>query len=206
MMGQRLAYPVLVSGFIGSGKSTLTKKLAKLFRAHYISGSQIHRTLILERLQKKEKLKAKKVSQGFWESKEGRKGTSMRLKDLSIDREVDRRLLKLLHQHPRTVSDDRLMAWLYKGKAIRIWLAASEKEAARRVSQRDHLTMKEVLPTIHQRNRTDKAIYKKLYDIDFGTDFFPFDLVLNNEGFEPKQTFRLVKGFIQMKINDKPTK
>ncbi len=191
----KLHYPILISGFIGSGKSTLAKKLAKHYRMKYVSASSIHHKLVLDRMQK-EKKNAKNIQDGFWESEAGKKGTAMRAKDLNIDKEVDRRLLKTLHAKPRAVTDARLMPWLYKQKAIRIWLSAPENTRAKRVGERDHLPTKKVLSSIRSRMKTDRGIFWKLYKIDMGKDFTPFDLVINNDKIETQQTFRIVKTYI----------
>lgn len=190
--------PIFVCGLIGSGKSTLAKHLAKTYRRTYISGSIIHKQLATEMLQLST---TKKIEDGFWETKEGKRAMKNRDENLKVDQEVDRRLLAFLRKKPNSISDSRLMPWLYKGKAIRIWLQASEHERARRVSERDTLSRAEAASSIRTRGNTDRKIYGKLYKIDFGHDLTPFDLIVNNEGFSAKQTYAIVKRFIDAKIN-----
>lgn len=189
--------PILISGFIGSGKSTLAKHLAKHFRLKYISASEIHRKLVLKRM-KNERIskKAKDVSHGFWETKAGKRGLIIRAENLVIDRTVDQTLLRELKKNPCTVTDARLMPWLYKGKAIRIWLSASEKARSQRVGKRDDIPAHEAKKDIRARMKTDKQIWKNLYGIQMGEDFTPFDVVIDNENMSAEQTFNVVKALL----------
>ncbi len=191
---KKLPYPILISGIIGSGKSTLARHLAKTYGARYVSASEIHKRIVSEKLKFQ---KTKEVKKGFWETNEGQKGTQLRAKNLSIDKQVDVELLSTLRKNKNTVTDARLMPWLYPGKGIRIWLQTSVNEGVRRVSQRDHISLAKARQTIVPRLKTDKKIWKTLYCIEFTKDLSPFDLVLNNEKLTLKQTYRIVHTFIE---------
>ncbi|MDP2666080.1 MAG: cytidylate kinase family protein [Candidatus Diapherotrites archaeon] len=192
---KKIQTPILISGLIGSGKSTLARRLGKKYGLRFISGSQVHRDVLAERLG----ISVKRMNTpGFWETELGKKGTHMRAGDLNMDKEVDARLVKRLKQFPSSITDSRLMPWQYKGKAIRIWLTAPEKERAARVAQRDGSTHHAALTAIRERGNTDQRIYKKLYGIAFGMDLSPFDLVLTNTGFTPTETFGCVDKYIRV--------
>ena len=189
--------PILISGGVGTGKSTLGKHLAKHYHRKFTSASDTHRKVIA----RLEKLDTGKMSdRTFWETKAGEKGMQARQRNLHIDRTVDETLLAALKKNPNNVSDARLMPWLYKGKAIRIYVKISEKESARRVRERDNMPISKVLPKIRKRFKADQKLFKKLYGIDYGKDFSPFDLVINTEGYEAKDTFRVVKAFVDLKL------
>ena len=189
--------PLLISGGIGTGKSTLGRNLAKHYHLKFISASDTHRR-ILAQVEKMDT--GKKDDRTFWESKAGEKGMQARQRNLQIDRNVDKTLLAALRKNPNIVTDARLMPWLYRGKAIRIYIQISEMESARRVRERDRMPLKKVLPKIRKRFKTDQKLFQKLYHINYGKDFSPFDLVINTEGYESKDTFRVVKAFIDVKM------
>ncbi len=198
-MRAKFHYPILISGFIGSGKSTLARHLAKQFGLKYVSASELHRALVLERM-KKEAKRAKKIQKGFWESEAGKKGMKIRSTNLEIDKEVDVRLLKVLNKNTHCVTDARLMPWLYKKKALRIWLTASERERSSRVGLRDDITPSMARLCIRERMKMDQKIWKNLYGIKMGKDLSPFDLVLNNDTYSAQETFNVVRAFIDGKI------
>ncbi|MEK6970232.1 MAG: cytidylate kinase family protein, partial [archaeon] len=189
--------PILISGEIGSGKSTLAKRLARKYGARYISASAIHHQLIRKRLHLQ---KTRSVSTGFWETQEGKESVQLRVKEMDIDRDVDRQLLAFLEKNPDTVTDARLMPWLYEGKAIRIWLEAEEKERVKRVSERDGMKPQEVKKDIRSRRRNDQKIWKKLYGIRFGKDPRLFDLILKNDTLSHEQTYQIIHPFIDTRF------
>lgn len=188
--------PIIISGGNGTGKSTLGKNLSKAYRMKFIRASDIHRKIF----QKELKLKEAKNDQSFWETAAAKKMEKVRSKSNIIDKQVDKKLKEYLRAHPHTVTDSRLMPWLYKGKALRIWIQVSDKEAGRRVAERDHLPAKEVQKKLTQRFKYNQKLWKKMYGIEYGKDFSPFDLVINTEGYESKDTFRVVKAFIDVKL------
>lgn len=194
-----ITFPILLSGYIGSGKSTLAKLLAKHYRIPYVSASAIHRELLKESISH-EKGNHTKISEGFWETPAGKKAMALRMKNTGIDTEVDKRLLTLLRKKPACVTDARLMPWLYSKKALRIWLTASEAERSTRVGRRDDISAAKARKEIHLRLKKDVKLWKNLYGIPFGKDLKPFDLVLNNEKYSAKETFAVVKAFIDGKI------
>lgn len=195
----KITFPILLSGYIGSGKSTLAKLLAKHYHIHYFSASAIRWELQKETISH-EKGNHTKISEGFWETPAGKKAMNERMKNTGIDKEVDKKLLALLRKNPSSVTDARLMPWLYTKKALRIWLTASEAERSTRVGRRDDIPAAKARKEIRSRLKKDVKLWKNLYGIPFGKDLKPFDLVLNNEKYSAKETFAVVKAFIDGKI------
>jgi len=197
-----ITIPILISGYIGSGKSTLAKKLAQTYHLPYISASTIHREIMNEKIAHEKGAKTK-ISNGFWETPAGKKAMALRMNNTLIDEEVDVRLLKELSKHPTSVTDARLMPWLYPKKAIRIWLTASEKARATRVGSRDNISPTQAKKEIRARLKKDIKLWKNIYGIPFGKDLKPFDLVLNNESFTKEETFDAVQAFLHDKTRRK---
>ncbi len=166
---------IIVSGFAGSGKSTLTEVLAAHFGIEFVHASDL-----LKRLQKQKAseldVKGTKAGSGFWESEEGKKYLHARQKDGSMDKELDKLLLKIAEKG-NVVLDSWTMPWLCK-KGFKIWLEVSAKERARRVAERDSLDQKVVLQKILERDKITAGIYKKLYGFEMKADKKVFDLII----------------------------
>ncbi|QQR92278.1 MAG: cytidylate kinase family protein [Candidatus Iainarchaeum archaeon] len=198
MPSRKQGLPILISGTIGTGKSTLGKHLARRMKRHYISASHIHRGMLEKRVRKQG---VNPNNPTFWETAAGKKANRLRQKNHAFDQQVDREVLRALRSHPNAVTDARLAPWMYKGKAIRIWIQVSDAEAARRVGERDGMPAAKVFTKIQQRYRSDQKLWKQLYGIAYGSDLAPFDLVINTEGFQKEDTFRVIYDFIRTKLS-----
>lgn len=190
---------VLISGTPGSGKSVLTERLSEKFGLKKIFAGSIMRQI------KEEEINIEKAEkgQGYWESESGIKLSNERLKNNYYDKELDRRLLELAEKEERAIFDSRMMAWLFKGKAFRIWVDASEETRAERIAKRDSLSVKEVRNAMKNRLEADAKIYQKLYQVDILKDRQPFDLVLKTDNLNEEQVFEIVslavKNFFEVK-------
>lgn len=177
---------IIVSGFAGSGKSTLTEKLASQFGIPFVHASDVLKQL---RTKKPEQIDAKKTEagKGFWESKEGDAFMKQREIDDSTDKALDKMLLEIADKE-NVVLDSWTMPWLCK-KGFKIWLHASPKVRAKRVSERDKLEEKKVLEKIIERDKKTAELYKKIYGFSIGEDLEPFQLVINTDNLKEKEVF-----------------
>lgn len=185
---------IIVSGFAGSGKSTLSELLGKEFGLKVV-----HASHLLKELQNKSvkelDTEHTKAGSGFWESKEGKIFLERREKDFSMDKKLDELLLKIAGKG-NVVLDSWTMPWLCK-KGFKVWLEVSAKERARRVAKRDNLPEKQVLERIVERDKKTAGIYKKLYGFEIGKDFKPFSMVVRADKLDEKKVFELVAGKIK---------
>ena len=97
----------------GTGKSTLSKKLAEKYGLKYYSGGDALKDLA--------KAEGYDLSvQGWWESPEGLKFLNERVNDPKFDKVVDDKLLEYAKQG-NVLLDSWTMPWLLKG-GFKIWL------------------------------------------------------------------------------------
>lgn len=171
----------------GCGKSTLAREIAEKYNLHYFSGGDALKALALE-------AGYKSVDRGWWESKEGMNFLEKRTQDSSFDRKVDEKLLEWAKEG-NVVLDSWTMPWLLK-TGFKIWLEASPEERARRIAQRDDISVEKALMALKEKDAKTKAIYKKLYGIDLGEDFSPFDVILDVNTLSPEEVFQTLSLFI----------
>lgn len=179
---------ICISGMAGTGKSTLSKKLAAKYHLKYYSGGDALRALAA-----KEGYDASSL--GFWESPEGLRFLERREKDAKFDKTVDDKLLECA-KGGNVLLDSWTMAWLLKS-GFKIWLLASMEKRAERVAQRDKLPVDEALRMLKQKEKKTKAIYKQLYGFDLGEDFKPFDLVLDTNNLNEEEVFQVLCNVIE---------
>lgn len=127
---------------------------------------------------------------GWWESPEGLSFLEKRKAEPSFDRAVDERLLAYAAEG-NVLLDSWTMPWLFKG-GFKIWLAATEAKQAERIAKRDKMTVEDSLKALRQKEARTKAIYKQLYGFTLGTDFTPFDLILDTDHLSAEEVFQVL--------------
>jgi len=181
---------ICISGFTGSGKSTLGRKLAKYYKIPYYSGGDALKRIIAGNE------RAKDV--GWWERDVGAIAMKMRKKDPSFDRKVDEELIRIAKEEGDVVLDSWTMPYLLRAEdKVAIFLKADVKERARRVMRRDGIPYEEAVRRIKLKDDESIEIYESIYGFKLGEDLSPFHLVLDNTRLEAKQTFEIVLSFIE---------
>ena len=174
---------ICISGMAGTGKSTLSKKLAKKYKLRYYSGGDALKALAAEE-------GYNSSSRGWWESPEGLRFLEKREKNLEFDKAIDDKLLEYAQQG-HVLLDSWTMPWLLK-TGFKIWLVASVERRAERIAKRDRMPVKEALHVLKEKEARTKAIYKKLYGFTLGEDFEPFDLVLDTDALNAGEVFQVL--------------
>ena len=159
---------VIISGSAGSGKSTAAKAIAKHFKLRHISAGDKARDIA-------KSLGFKTSGADYLKFHEYIKSHT------SIDKKLDNLVIKELRKG-NCVIDSRITAYLFKGKAYKIYLKVPEEVAAKRNSVREGVSFNEALTSIKKRNNEDAKRYKKLYNIDVN-DLSVYDLVLDTSNF-----------------------
>jgi cytidylate kinase len=174
---------ICISGMTGSGKSTVAKRLAAKYGLDYFSGGNALKSLAQEEGYNPDLT-------GWWETAEGLKFLQQRMGDPDFDKKIDEKLLELAEQG-NIVLDSWTMPWLLKG-GFKVWLEASAQVRAKRVMNRDSISMKEAVKALTEKDEQTKQIYKKLYGFDLGNDLSPFNLVLATDELNPDEVFHAV--------------
>ena len=174
---------ICISGMAGTGKSTLSKKLAEKYNLKCYSGGDA-----LKELANSEGYDASR--QGWWESTEGLKFLNERVKDPKFDKAVDAKLIEYA-QKGNVLLDSWTMPWLIKD-GFKIWLLASLEKRAARVAERDKITFDDALKVLKEKEDRTKAIYKNLYGFVLGEDLAPFDLVLDTDNLSADEVFEVL--------------
>jgi cytidylate kinase len=174
---------VCISGMAGTGKSTLSKKLAEKYSLRYYSGGDA-----LKELAKEEGYDI--TVEGWWESPVGLKFLEKRAADPKFDKAVDDKLLEYAKEG-NVLLDSWTMPWLLKG-GFKIWLQASFEKRAQRVSERDHLPLIEAVEVLKEKEGHTKAIYKTLYGFNLGEDLTPFDFILDTDNLNAAEVFEVL--------------
>lgn len=169
---------VVISGPPAVGKTTLARSLARELNLLYVSGGDILKEMAAER-------GFRVGGEDWWDTAEGMRFLSARDKDASMDKDVDRRLLKMCRAGGVVVTSYTL-PWLGAG-ALSIWLEGSHENSARRMRARDDMTEAEALAVTRDRYERNRALYRSMYGFEFGLDRAVFDGIVETDGLDADQ-------------------
>lgn len=157
---------ITISGPIGSGKSTVGRKLAKALHYEFFSGGTFFRDL------------AKKHN--------------MTLEEFNIyaethpeiDYQQDALIIDFLKDHDNIVVESRLAGWLchkYGVEAFKVFIDATREERIRRVSGRESTEYEKTAENLIKREDSEIRRYRELYGIDYKiTDIYDYVIDTDN--------------------------
>lgn len=175
---------VIISGPPAVGKTTIAKGLAREFGLKYLSGGDV-----LKELAHDEGFSTSRDD--FWDTDAGMKFLNMRKGNPEFDKIVDERLKKIFTTEDVVITSYTL-PWLVDD-GIKIWLAGSPENSAKRMTTRDRIPYAEASSIVKKRFDENKLIYKKLYGFDFGDDLSVFNEIIDTDGLGPEQVLDRAK-------------
>ncbi|QLH10453.1 cytidylate kinase family protein [Nitrosarchaeum sp. AC2] len=175
---------IVISGPPAVGKTTVAKGLASEFKLTYLSGGDI-----LKEMAKEEGFDA--VGDDWWDTENGMKFLSQRENNSEFDKKVDNKLIQLFKKGGMVITSYTL-PWLVDD-GIKIWLSGSHDSSSQRMQTRDNMTSKEAYEITKIRYDKNRALYKKLYDFDFGNDISVFDKIIDTDNLNATQVINIAK-------------
>jgi CMP/dCMP kinase len=187
---------VCISGMAGTGKSTLSRKLAEKYNLKCYSGGDA-----LKELAAAEGYDV--ARQGWWEGPEGLKFLGQRGKDPKFDQAVDTKLMEYATLG-NVLLDSWTMPWLLK-EGYKIWLMASFERRAARVAVRDKISVQDAFKVLGEKEARTKEIFQNLYGFALDEDFAPFDLVLDTDNLSADEVFGVLCQVMDKVVFSAPT-
>ena len=179
---------IVISGPPAVGKTTVAKGLAREFNLKYLSGGDVLKELARE--------------QGFevdgddwWDTLEGMKFLKQRETNSEFDKKVDEKLIGLFNQGGMVITSYTL-PWLVDN-GIKIWLEGSHHSSSERMKNRDNMSSEEAFEVTKERYDKNKALYKKLYNFDFGEDISVFDKIIDTDNLNATQVIEKSKEIVR---------
>ena len=176
---------IFVAGLTGTGKSSLSSKLAKKFDIEYLPSSMYFRKFIGKDTN----------TNGWWTHSEGLEFMKERL-DSDFDERFDKYLLNIIDEKEDFVIDSWTLPWLYKEEGLRILLTTPFEIRVQRVMLRDDLDYDDAKISVKQKDYMTKMIYLKKYGFDILKDRNIFDLVVNTQYLTEKEVFSFIAKYV----------
>ena len=169
---------IVISGPPAVGKTTVAKGLAKEFNLQYISGGDI-----LKEIAKEHGFNSD--GDDWWDTEEGMKFLNQREQNSEFDKNLDKKLIDLFNQGGMVITSYTL-PWLIED-GVKIWLDGSHESSTKRMQSRDNMSSENAYEITKSRFDKNKALYKKLYDFNFGEDKSVFDVIINTDNLTANQ-------------------
>lgn len=190
---------ILICGFSASGKSYLVNFVANKYNYKYVHTSDILNQFASGIPENKIQIDNTKRNNGWYEFS----GLdAKRKKDKNLDNKLDKFLLKLVNTKDNLVLDSWTLPYLVKDNpnVIKIWLDATEKVRAKRLSLRDKVTYTHANKLLKEKDKFSKEHFQKLYGFTLGKDKKVFDLVINTTTLTIKEVEKKAIDFLKKKI------
>ena len=187
---------VIISGPPAIGKTTVSKGLAKEFNLKYLSGGDV-----LKELGEEQGFRTRRDD--FWDTIFGMDFLNMRKTNPEFDKKVDEKLKKLFLEGGKIITSYTL-PWLVED-GIKIWLAGSQENSAKRMTVRDGISFEKALEIVKKRYDENKTIYKKLYGFNFGDDLTVFDIIINTDNLDADEVLSVVSSLVKERYGTKTT-
>ena len=175
---------IVISGPPAVGKTTVAKGLAEEFQLQYLSGGDV-----LKEMASEHGFDSK--GDDWWDTEEGMEFLNQREQNSEFDKKLDEKLSILFNQGGMVITSYTL-PWLVED-GIRIWLEGSHESSTDRMQSRDNMSSEDAYKITKERFDKNKALYKKLYDFDFGEDKSVFDLIINTDNLTAQQVIDVTK-------------
>jgi len=174
---------ITVSGLAGSGKDTVAKEIARVFKLKFVNAGDIQRVFA-----KKQKISLSDSSKKL---------------PTEVDYQMDLQTLKLAVRGGYVIAG-RLAGWVAGDFAdCRILVQCPQKIRIQRVMKRDCLPLNQAIKMIKERDVADQKRYWRLYKINLKNKKI-YDLVINNYKITipqlKKKTIKLLKKIFKEKI------
>ncbi len=187
---------ILVCGYSASGKSFVSKYLSKKLNYKVIYTSDVLNQFIIN----ENKISTKtKMNKGWYERSNL---MEIRKNNFSFDKKLDKYLISLIKEKENLIFDSSTLPYLLKKKkgVIRIWLKATYKVRAERMSLRNKISIKDALRILKKKDDYNRNYYKKLYGFTLGKDLSIFDFVLDTTNLTINEVFKECLSFVKNKL------
>jgi cytidylate kinase len=179
---------IIVSGMPAVGKTTVSKIVAESLGLKMVGGGDVLKEMAVEE-------GYKPGGEDWWDTGEGMKFLNERKKTPGFDKEVDKRLIEKAAKGDVVITSYPV-PWLSK-KGLKVWLSGGVESRAKRMAKRDHADVRKCSKVLKVRDVENHKLYKKIYDIEFGKDLSPFDLVVDTDSIDESRVAEIILHYVR---------
>jgi cytidylate kinase len=179
---------IIVSGMPAVGKTAVSKILARKLGLTVIGGGDVLKEMAVEQ-------GYTSAGKDWWDTAEGMQFLRERKRSSDFDRDVDSRLLERARSG-RVIITSYPIPWLSRD-GLNVWLSGSVDSRASRMSKRDGIDEARCKEVLAVRDVENYKLYKKIYQIEFGKDLSPFDLIVDTDSIEKVRVAEIILHYVK---------
>lgn len=161
---------IILSGLPAAGKTTVAEIISNKLGFKVTGGGDILKEMATDR-------GYKVTGMDWWDTPDGVKFLREREGNPEFDKEADKRLAEKIALGNIVVTS-YTAPWI-TDDGFKVWLEGSVQHRTERMAKRDGTKFGDMSQVIKIRDAENKRLYKSLYNIDFGVDKTPFDLIVD---------------------------
>ena len=179
---------IIISGLTAAGKTTHANIFATERNMDYVSAS----TLLLQRVN------IQPENADFWVTPTASDDLeAKRQRDLSIDKDVDKKMQKYDEISNNIIFDSWGLAWISSAASLRIWLQSSLESRCWKAfishGADPHEDMKLLKNKLTKKDDFTRELFRSNYNFDIYTDYEVFDYVIDITSFIKEPTIKASK-------------
>lgn len=189
---------VAISGLPGSGSTTFARLLAEKLNFHYFSAGQLFKDISSGNYKNKfysqlfsEICEEKGIIIPNFSSENNSHGTvnlwNSDFGKSKVFHECIDLLQILLAKQGNIVIDGKLALFMVKDASPKIWIKANHEARAKRLSNRDLISIDEAKKILEKRQNFEREEWKKIYGLDYFQQENLADLVIDSSEKSPQQ-------------------
>lgn len=175
---------IVVSGLPGAGSTTVAKELAKKLKLKLFVAGKLQKQLI-----KGWKKRESKAAIESWKTDVG--------SSYKTHRDRDKLQIEIAKKGNVVICSKLGIHFLKNITSYKIWLDVPLKVRAKRVAERDNISIEQAEKEILEREKIERKEWKKMYGFDYFKQKNDADLVLDSSDLTVKQTVERILEFIK---------
>lgn len=196
---------IAISGMPGAGSSTVGKLLANELSMHHFSPGQLFKDISKGTVKEQHYYKLfkhlcdlkglnipemsvkedSKAVVSLWDSEFGR--------SKSFHEVLDRLQLELA-KRKRIVIDGKLSLRMIPDADIKIWIRAELEERAKRIAEREKISVDEAKKNIVERESREREEWKRIYGFDYFDQEEDADIIVDSSTMSPQSIVEVILG------------
>ncbi len=185
---------IVLSGLPAAGKTTVAEIISRRLGFKMLGVGDVLKEMAGE-------MGYKVTGREWWDTPEGMKFLKERESNPNFDKEADRRMADKIAKGSIVVTS-YTAPWITE-QGFKVWLEGSEKRRTERMAKRDGTEIGDMKEVVKKRDTENKKLYKNLYNIDYGDDKEPFDLIVDTNDIQADKVAEIIiKKYEERKIGE----